>query len=118
VLPKSRLRSLERRHRATFDGGSNRERSPKRGSSAKNVAWRPMDRLPYPCQEAPKGNPGSKVFPPLARARNPEKVYLIDPPWGAADAVGANDAAAAQDLASHSRFSLSVVAVELHTSRS
>ena len=30
----------------------------KRGSSAKTVVWRPVDRLPCSCQDGQKGNPG------------------------------------------------------------
>ena len=60
VLLESPLRLLEQRNREAFDGRSSSERSPERGS-AKTVASRAMDRLPCPCQEGQKGNPGLDV---------------------------------------------------------
>ena len=46
MLPKSPLRSPERRNRAAFDGRSSRERGIERGRSAKTVASR--RRIAYP----------------------------------------------------------------------
>ena len=45
-MPKSPLRSPERRNRAAFDGRSSRERGIERGRSAKTVASR--RRIAYP----------------------------------------------------------------------
>ena len=40
----------------------------KRGSSAKTVVWRPVDRLPCSCQDGQKGNPGEERMYSAGRA--------------------------------------------------
>ena len=72
MLPKSPLRSPERRNRAAFDGRSSRERGIERGRSAKTVASR--RRIAYPVRAMKAKMVILENAIPARRFRTPESI--------------------------------------------